>query len=453
MRLTLLLILVSTFFLSYSQHHTVSGVIDGLPGKVLYLADFYGDQHKIIDSTQTNLSGAFEISLSGHETGFYRLIFGNQKFIDFIYNEETVNLTTNVINPIENIAFSSSVENLLWYDYLFRKEESQYKLDLLNPLLVYYPTKTDFHKSVRAEYKMVQDDFDTYVQSMLDLNTMTYAAKAIRIDKPYLINIDLPLQEQNEYIKAHYFDGISLDDPSLMRSSVISTKIIGYLALYRDPSFSKEDQENNFIQAIDTILYKTMDDDEIFNFTLQYLIDGFNLYGFDKVITHIAEHYQPAEACLHDEEQSELVKRMENIKKLAVGKQAPDIDIIDHNGQRFHLSESLADYNLIVFWASWCTHCQAIMPELNNVYQSNEDNYLEVIAISVDTSLSAYEEAITNGQFKWINYYDKLGWDSRPALDYSIYATPTMFLVDRDRNIIAKPMDLYELREVIQELK
>jgi len=453
MRTIILLGLLSASLLSYSQEHIVSGVIDGLPEDMVYLADFYGDQHKIIDSTGTNLSGAFELSLAGKEKGFYRLIFANQKFIDFIYNNESVSFTSNVTNPIENIAFISSVENLLWYDYIFHKEENQYKLELLNPLLIYYPKNANFYADIRTEYIAVQDDFEEYVQSLIDMNTMTFAAQVITIDKPYQVDMDMPLNEQNEHIKAHYFDNITLDDPALLRSGVISSKIIGYLALFRDPAFSKEEQEDNFIQAIDTILSHTMDDEDIYNFSLQYLIDGFNLYGFDKVITHIAEHYQPAEACIHDGEKNELVKRMENIKKLAIGKQAPDIDIRDSQNQHFILSAAETDYTLIVFWASWCTHCQQLMPGLKEIYSNEAEKRFEIITVSVDTSLSAYNKAIAEGQYKWINYSNKLGWDSKPAIDYSIYATPTMFLVDRDRKILSKPMDLRDLKKALEELK
>ncbi len=452
MRVFTFLLLLFPAFQSFTQDHIITGIIDGLPEGTVYLADFYGDQNHVIDSARSDVSGSFEMSLSGLDPGFYRLIFEQQKRIDFIYNQESVSFTSNVLNPLENLVFAVSIENLLWYDYLFRKEECQFKLELLNPLLIYYPKSTDFHTSLTDEYSSVQIDFEDYVSSVMDLNTMTFAAKAIKIDKPYLVNIEIPLQEQNNFIKAHYFDGIVLDDPSLLRSNIISSKIIGYLSLYRDPAFSKEEQEKEFIQAIDSILIRVMDDEEIYNFTLQYLIDGFELYGFDKVITHIAEHYNPAETCVRTGEKSELIKRMENIKKLAVGQQVPDINIIDNNGNPFILSEANSKYTLIIFWASWCGHCKNIMPELSGIYKDQEDNSLEIIAISVDTSHVAFEAVVKEEHFPWINYFDPLGWDSQPAKDYSIYATPSMFLLDEKRTILAKPMDLNELKGVLADL-
>jgi thiol-disulfide isomerase/thioredoxin len=298
----------------------------------------------------------------------------------------------------------------------------------------------------------VQDDFETYVNSVLGLNTQTYAAKAIRIDKPVPLNTNIPLERQNDFLKENYFNGFRLDDPSLLRSNIISSKIIGYLSLYRDPASSKDKQEEEFIRAIDTILLKTMDNEEIYNFTLQYLIDGFELYGFDRVITHIAEHYQPADACIHDKDNSELVKRMDNIRNLAVGKNAPEIDILDIKGEKFKLSSMDSGYALLVFWATWCTHCQAIMPELSEIYENKDLYNLEIIALAVDTSRKAYDKYMQENELDWINYFSPLGWDSKPAKDYSIFATPTMFLVDNNLRIVAKPMDIRELKKSLEEL-
>jgi thiol-disulfide isomerase/thioredoxin len=452
MRIIILIIVFLSCFRAISQVYPVSGIIYGLSEEMIYLADFYGDQQQITDSVQTNVTGTFILPMEGYETGFYRIIFKNQRFIDFIYNQEPVSFTTNADNPFENIKFSTSVENLIWYDYVFRKEESQYKLELLNPLLIYYPENTDFYQKVRDEYNAVQDDFERYVLSVLELNSQTYAAKAIRIDKPIALNPNLPVEKQNDYLKESYFSGFQLDDPSMLRSNVISSKIIGYLSLYRDPAYSKDKQEEEFIRAIDTILLKTMDNEEIYNFTLQYLIDGFELYGFDRVITHIAEHYQPADACINDQDNSELVKRMENIRNLAVGKEAPDIDIVGHNGERFILSAMDSEYALIVFWATWCSHCQAVMPDLSGIHDKKDLYNMEIIAIAVDTSQKAYEKYLQENQFGWINYFSPLGWDSKPAKDYSIFATPTMFLLNRKREIIAKPAGIRELKKSLEDL-
>ena len=50
-----------------------------------------------------------------------------------------------------------------------------------------------------------------------------------------------------------------------------------------------------------------------------------------------------------------------------------------------------------------------------------------------------------NIKFIFINLWDEKGWEGKTAEDYYIYATPTMFLVDKENKIISKPMTINEL--------
>jgi hypothetical protein len=42
------------------------------------------------------------------------------------------------------------------------------------------------------------------------------------------------------------------------------------------------------------------------------------------------------------------------------------------------------------------------------------------------------------------------GWESRAVMDYYIYATPTMFLLNKDRKIIGKPLTVDELKGLLK---
>ena len=48
-----------------------------------------------------------------------------------------------------------------------------------------------------------------------------------------------------------------------------------------------------------------------------------------------------------------------------------------------------------------------------------------------------------------MNVSDLLGWDGQTTLDYFIYATPTMFLIDSDMKIIGMPKTLEELKNIL----
>jgi thiol-disulfide isomerase/thioredoxin len=107
-------------------------------------------------------------------------------------------------------------------------------------------------------------------------------------------------------------------------------------------------------------------------------------------------------------------------------------------------------YTLVIFWASWCPHCNEMMPKILNIYQSSIDQKkMEIMAVSIDKDNIEWQQNLKEHQFTWINVSDLKGWDSQAAIDYNIYATPTMFLLDRNKKIVAKPITFEELKQAL----
>ena len=55
------------------------------------------------------------------------------------------------------------------------------------------------------------------------------------------------------------------------------------------------------------------------------------------------------------------------------------------------------------------------------------------------------QKHINSNRMNWINVSDLKGWNGIAVKDYFIYATPTMFLVDKQKKIIKKPLTIEEL--------
>jgi len=98
---------------------------------------------------------------------------------------------------------------------------------------------------------------------------------------------------------------------------------------------------------------------------------------------------------------------------------------------------------LLVFYASWCPHCQTIMPQINELLKLKKN--FEVVAISLDTNREEWKNFIEQNNLNFIHVSDLKGWDGDAAKEYFIYATPTMFLLDSTKKIVAKPITFEEL--------
>ena len=173
----------------------------------------------------------------------------------------------------------------------------------------------------------------------------------------------------------------------------------------------------------------------------------------EKVLNYISENFVIPGSCENEERKSQLQNRLEAFKKLAVGKIAPDISIPDTNGSNVNFSDIPEDYTLVFFWASWCPHCTSMFPSLSKLYEEQKSKRWEVLAVSIDSDREAWLDELRKNDFKWINTSEVKGWNSKIANDYNIYATPTMFLLDKDRKIIAKPLTVRELVEDLKKIK
>src|SRR5690606_34874468 len=98
------------------------------------------------------------------------------------------------------------------------------------------------------------------------------------------------------------------------------------------------------------------------------------------------------------------------------------------------LSDLKNNYKLIVFGAAWCSKCVEEIPKLQAFYQNWKEKYdLEIVFISLDTQKEDFINF--SKDFPWLSNCDLNGWESQPARDYHIFATPTMYLLNKNHQI------------------
>ena len=78
---------------------------------------------------------------------------------------------------------------------------------------------------------------------------------------------------------------------------------------------------------------------------------------------------------------------------------------------------------------------------------------LEILAISIDSVRTDWIEAIEKNRYNFPNGCDLKGWSGKAAGDYFVYATPSLFLLDHNRKILAKPMSFEDLLKAAEGLE
>jgi len=453
---------ITFFMLSFAaaQTYNLQARVDGFKGNRAYLIQLKGDQQSVIDSA-SSLEGVFLFQFSAStKPGVYRIILGDEgnsnffdedpQFFDFIFNNEPIVLNTSFSNLIDAMNVLQSKENAIYYRYLKANEIYQSKMSRITPLFTLYKPENPFYAAVNKEFAEIQTEFIRFSLALIKELPESLASSVIQGSLFPVIEQPGTENEMKTFLRDHYFDLITFKDQRLLNSPVITRVFMEYLGLFRDPLLNQSQQEDRFIIAINQIMEAASDDPKIYDFTLNFLVDGFQRFQMEKVLVHIAENF--IEGGCETDSKKLLQKRLEGYEKMAPGKKAPDILNLDQNGNQIRLYDIDRDYTLVLFWASWCPHCAVFLKQLS-IWYPNKPIDLDVFAVSIDSSRFAWEERIMMDNYPWINIFSGAGWDGKAPREYNVYATPTMFLLDREHKIIAKPTTFREFRKEIEEIE
>jgi thiol-disulfide isomerase/thioredoxin len=109
---------------------------------------------------------------------------------------------------------------------------------------------------------------------------------------------------------------------------------------------------------------------------------------------------------------------------------APDWSLASTAGEIVRLSEEVRQQPVVlVFWASWCPYCKALMPHLQSMRLEYGDK-IKVLAINFDDDGDpvAY---MRDGGYDFTVLPD----GDAVAAQYQIYGTPGVLIVDQDQRI------------------
>jgi peroxiredoxin len=451
-RLIALLILAGPVLMHAQPAYRLHGEITGLPRKTCYLLNFSGEKNSVLDSARTDTAGTFSFTLpTSVAPGMYRLSWGKDKFTDLVFNRENIRILTMAEAPADSLRILESTENKIYHSFLALDRTNKLKLELLQQVLDYYPSHDGFYQLAAGEYDHIQKAQASILDSLSAAHPGSYSVRIFDLYQTPYIPASLPPEFRLPYLKQHYFDGVDFSDTALLRSNAWANKAISYLALYSDNRFTQKQLETEFIKAVTQMLSAASVNPEVFKFLLDYLVSGFDKYHFEDVITYMAENFQDPFACENPDRKSALQKKLDTFKKIAIGQPAPDFELPDTKGKPVKLSSIQSEFTLVIFWTSECGHCMEMMPRVKAIYEAQKPRRYEILAVSIDTSRTGWLQAIKDEKMTWINGSELKGFDSQSADVYNIYATPTMFLLDRNKKILAKPISYRELETVLRE--
>ncbi len=248
----------------------------------------------------------------------------------------------------------------------------------------------------------------------------------------------------------HFFDGFAWADSSLLRTPILYNKLQQYVnqLLIQHP--------DSLIGPITRVIEESKANPSVFQYVTVYMLNHFmqsNIMGQDKVFVEIARrYYLSGEAFWASEEF--LTNLRENVEKIVpnlIGATAHDLIMEDPSGEWHSLAQVRADYTVLYFWEPDCGHCKVSTPKLWDLYQKWRGKGLEVFAVYTQDNRQEWTDYLNEKGYDWINVYDPTN-QSFFRFYYNVISTPTIYLLDRDKKIIAKRISVESLTEMVDRL-
>ena len=149
----------------------------------------------------------------------------------------------------------------------------------------------------------------------------------------------------------------------------------------------------------------------------------------------------------------QLTKRINIIKRTAIGQQLIDFSMNDTEGNPVKLSEaSKGKYLLVDFWAAWCSPCRAENPNVLANYNKYKTKGFDVLGVSFDEKKENWLKAVKDDALPWLQISDLKGWDNAAGKLYGIRSIPQNILIDPEGKIIAKNLRGEALGKKLEEL-
>ena len=130
-------------------------------------------------------------------------------------------------------------------------------------------------------------------------------------------------------------------------------------------------------------------------------------------------------------------QEVEDSRRLPDDSPAPDFTVERFEGEPVTLSALKGNVVLVDFWATWCPPCREEMPYLVKLAKQYEGQGVRLVAVSND-DLDEQREAV--GHFvEGLPDLKPFAAFGTPELgaDYLVRALPTLYVIDRQGNIVA----------------
>jgi thiol-disulfide isomerase/thioredoxin len=431
----------------------------------IYIGSYYGKGKALVDSAYLNDKSTGLFKGNKLVGGVYFIVSPKMtiQFEFLIDSKQQFSIVGDTLQK-EKVLITGSQDNDLFKNYLiFSSEKGKI---MQEQEAAYHQSKTNAD-STKYKNLIMQGDKDLqayredlvkkYPNSLLAMlfNTMkrpTAPAVPIVKGKPDSL---YPYR----FVKDHFWDDVVFNDDRLLRTPFFESKLDDYFKYYVSP------EPDSLIDEVKYILLSSKTGKEMYpylltKFTNKYISPEF--MGQDKVFLYLFENFYAKgdTVLLNAASKKTITERAYSLMANQLGLPSAPLDLTDTTGKNVSLYGIKAAFTVVAFWDPNCGHCKEEIPRLDSMYRAKWQALgVAVYAVNIyENELVAWKKFIVDKNLRnWYHVYqtkaaraaeEKAGQPSYKQL-YDVFKTPTLYLLDKDKRIIAKQLSIQQFDDLI----
>jgi thiol-disulfide isomerase/thioredoxin len=433
----------------------------------VYLAYYYGKVKAIADSANLDENSTTTFSGKDNLPGGIYFVVSPRKEILFellIDKEQHFSMTADTNNIEQNLKFEGSPLNSAFFTYTRTMAKYGQSIGNIQKEYLTAHNRSDSLK-IREKILAMNQEIQNYRNDVITKNPDSFLSALLSAMKEPVVP---PASQQPggkydtmyayRYYKTHYWDGVSFMDDRLVRTPFFDNKLDKYFKETVSPV------PDSIIREVDWMLLYSRTAKEMYRYLMVHFVQKYinpEYMGQDAVFLHIFEKFiNTGEADFFTEKYRKIINdRAYSLMANQIGQSAANLDMVDSSGKPVPLLGIEAKFILVCFWDPTCSHCKEEVPELDSIYEAKWKNEgVKIYGVMVDGGQDNWRKFIRDHNLKdWINVYqpkDKADADeaaNRPGYKqlYDVYQTPTLFLLDKNKRIIAKKLNYQQFDHII----
>jgi thiol-disulfide isomerase/thioredoxin len=436
----------------------------------IYLGHYFGKQYPIIDSAKLdanstavfkgakNLQGGIYLVGYPNKAGFFEILVDKQQRFSVMADTATIRKGLSFQNSPDNDIFNAYQQFMMNKGIAINNARQQLSISR---------TAVD---SAKWNREIVVNDslVRSYRQNLITKNPKNIlSVLLVAMREP-----EIPAQwrmpknradsvSAYRYYKDHYWDGVDFWDGRLAYTTFFEDKLDKFFAEVVVPHPDSVIREINYMMSYAAI------NEEMTRFLLLKFINRYLNQRYmweDAVFVHLFEKFIAPKTYpwLNDANRKTITDRAYSLMANIIGTPAPEIDLPDSTGTIRPLYGDNAAFTMVCFWDPTCGHCKEVVPKLDSMYHAKWKAVgmkLYAVAKETDGTRNDWLKFIRDHHLsEWTHvYYSKAEEKKRvdsgiPGYSqlYDVQSFPTLYLLDKDKQIVAKKLTLEQMDEVLQ---